>query len=868
MLALLRFVVLRHVSARPGRALFTALGVTLGVALYVAIALVNRATLGAFAQSVESLTGTAALTVLGGRTGFPSATVDKVRAVDGVSHAVGMVEMTAYYNAKDGSAKTISVLGIDLLNEAQVRSYKASNQEVIDDPLVFLNQPDSIIVTTGFASQNGLSLEDKLTLNTAFGIKQFTVRGMLSPEGPAKAHGGTLAIMDIDAAQFSFGREDTIDRIDVVVRTGVDVEDVRQRLARALGPAYRVEDPTGQTRALSNMVASFQGLLAVISALALLVAVFLVGNAVAIAVAERRREIGMLRALGVTRATILGAFLAEATLLGVLGAAAGILLGRGLASLMSNSVSMTMTTQLSTAVAVSEPRMGAREIAVGLAMGGATAFFAALVPSMRATRVHPLEAIRPTEPVTAGGGRRAIRVRVLGVALLAIVFVSSRLALAARWPAFDVIDPLCAVGGAVLAAPWFVDVLLRRIRPLAQRAPFKGRMVLRLACDNLIANPKRTGSNVMGLMVGLMLVVVISALSTSFKASLLTWFDQMLAADIFVSSAGNLASGGQVQPLHENVGKEIAEVPGVESRGGPVKTVSAMRVAHVRYGEQEIGIKAWDTPERPSDFAQFALRDGSREDSRALYEGTDLRALVSENFAMHFQKRRGDAIDIESPSGRRRFVIVGVVTDFANPVGIVYVTREAYKELWKDPLVTAFMVRVRPGHSVDEVRSALDARFGNRGLFTHTVVDLKRGVVRTIDDATATFSAIELTALVVALFGLLNTLLVSVMERYRELGTYRAIGMSRSQLAGLILMESILQGGLGGVAAALIGAYLSWAYLVGSLSRTMGFVLGYTFPWAAVMVAVLLGLAVAAIAGWLPARRATKLEITETLAHE
>jgi putative ABC transport system permease protein len=461
--------------------------------------------------------------------------------------------------------------------------------------------------------------------------------------------------------------------------------------------------------------------------------------------------------------------------------------------------------------------------------------------------------------------------RALGVVLLAFVLASSRFALSARWPAFEVLDALAAISGAILATPWLVDVVLRGLRPLARWAPVRRYgVVLRLACDNLLATPKRTGSNVMGLMVGLMLVVVVSALGTSFKSSLVAWFDEMLNADIFVSAAGNLSSGGQVQPLHESVGKEIAEIPGVQVRRDG--NVSAMRVAHVRYEGQEVGVKAWDRPDRKEDWAQFALRDGPKEGSRALYEGDSssaARAIISENFATHFGKRRGDLIVLESPSGPQRFEVIGVVVDFANPIGIVYVTRDVYKERWRDPLVTAFMVRLLPGYKVEGVRAALDARFGaSRGLFTHTLSELKRDAVATIDQAMAMFGAIEAMALGVALFGLVNTLLMSILERMREIGTYRAIGMSKAQLGGLILTESILQGALGGVAAALIGAYLSWAYLVGSLSRTIGFVLEVRFPVVAVLVASVSGVVVAAIAGWLPARRAAALAITETLADE
>jgi len=866
---LLRFVLFRHWRNAPSRGLLTALGVTLGVMLYVAVALVNRAARSNFEDSVESLTGTAALTVFGGRTGFPSAIIDKVRATDGVSHAVGMIEMPAYFNDKNGSFKTLSVLGIDLLNEASVRSYKAEGQDVIEDPLSFLNQPDSIIVTTVFAKEHQLSLEDKLTLNTAFGIKQFTIRGMLAPTGPATAYGGALAIMDIDAAQLSFGRADLVDRIDVVLREGADQDAVRDALVASLGPGYSVEDPTGQTRQLVQMVQSFQGLLAMTSALALLVAVFMVANAVTMAVAERRREIGTLRAIGVTRKAIVAVFLVEATLLGVIGASAGIALGRLLASVMSDSVSHAMTAQLAKTVAVGSLTLRPSDVVTGLLIGGVTAFVAALVPSLRTTAVSPLEAIKPPDILagqpTAG---KSHAVRALGVILLVLVLVSSRLELAARWPMLSAIDPLFAIAGALLVGPGMVDALLRMLRKLvASGLGKRSRVVWMLACDNLLAKPKRTGANVMGLMVGLMLVVVVAALTTSFRTSIVTWFDDMLAADIFVSSAGNLARGGQVQPLHESMGRELAEVPGVDRRSDG--SVTAMRLAHVRFAGQEIGVKAWDVPERPAERAQFVLRDGPKEDSRALYEGSPYRVLISENLAIHYGKRRGDTIDLDTPHGAQRFEIVGVMTDLGHPVGLVYMQRDTYKRLWDDPLVTAFMVRVTDGHSIADVRSAIDARFGKtQGLFTNTLSDLKGDAVKNVDEATTMLQAIEASALVVALFGLLNTLLVSVMERYRELGIYRAIGMSKSQLSSLILAESILQGGFGGLAAALIGAYLSWAYLVGSLSRSMGFVLEYTFPGIAVLGAVFAGLLVAAIAGWLPARRAVGLEITEAIANE
>ncbi|HCF56844.1 MAG TPA: hypothetical protein DFS52_02460, partial [Myxococcales bacterium] len=391
--------------------------------------------------------------------------------------------------------------------------------------------------------------------------------------------------------------------------------------------------------------------------------------------------------------------------------------------------------------------------------------------------------------------------------------------------------------------------------------------VLRLACDNLLRNPKRTGSNVMSLMVGLMLVVVLSTMSASFKDSVSGWFARILQWDLLVSAAGNLAATN-VQPLHEEVARELAAVEGVEANAGG--TIFAMRFSRTGYAGKQIGLKAFDRPGSPVEYGIFDVKGRPPEEAtRELFDSTEPAAMVSENFALHFGKREGDTLELDTPSGKERFRIVAQVTDFASPEGVVYLTRDTYKRLWKEPLVTGFGVRVAPGADVAKVRRELDERFGkSRGFVIASSGELRQDAERSLEEAFAATHAIELAALLVGLLGLLNTLLVSVMERFRELGMLRAIGMSRAQLAGMVFAESAILGVFGALVAALLGAYVSWAWLVGSLSQMIGWVIAFRFPWSAVGLTLLAGIAVAVLAGWLPSKRAAALEIREALDYE
>jgi len=387
---LLEFVGLRHLRLRPARTILTTLGVAFGIALYVSISIINRSTRDSFKENVEAVSGKAKITVSAGPTGFEEVKLEDVRTVPGVQHAVPMIEARGFFQDAKLEGESIYIIGVDLLQESAIRTYKTTDQTIIEDPLIFLNQPDSIVITKKFAESKNLGIDSKIDLATAEGKKSFTVRGLLEPEGAAKAYGGSLAVMDIDGARFSFGKNGKIDRIDIVTEPGLAVEPIILALQSKLGPSFSVERPETQSESAEKMIASYQMMITFFGSLALLVGLFLVFNSVSISVAERRREIGILRAMGASRKSILLVFVIESAFMGMLGAAIGAFLGRFLADGMVNQVVNSLAAQFHTDIRASDLRLTLPQFFNTLLLGTLTSAIAAFLPALRASRISPL----------------------------------------------------------------------------------------------------------------------------------------------------------------------------------------------------------------------------------------------------------------------------------------------------------------------------------------------------------------------------------------------------------------------------------------------------------------------------------------------
>ena len=321
---LLRLISWPYLKKHAVRSLLTVIGIVLGVAVFVAMHTANQAVFFAFERTVDRIAGAAQLQVTAGEAGFPEEMLERVQAIPEVQVAVPVIEAPA--GTKLAGQGNILILGVDMTGDRSLREYdlESGDEAVIDDPLVFLAQPDSIIITKEFAERNNLNVGDRLTLSTMVGDKPFTVRGIMRSGGLTSAFGGNLAIMDIYAAQQVFGRGRRFDRIDLKLKDGVAVDEGQAAIRKVLGVGFDVEPPASRGQQLESTLAVYAISMNVSSVFALFIGMFIIYNSFSIAVTQRRSEIGILRALGAPRRQIRNLFLIESAVSGLLGSIAGI----------------------------------------------------------------------------------------------------------------------------------------------------------------------------------------------------------------------------------------------------------------------------------------------------------------------------------------------------------------------------------------------------------------------------------------------------------------------------------------------------------------------------------------------------------------
>ncbi len=853
-LHLLRMISLRHLVGAPLRSALTVIGVAVGVATMVGITAINRSVMEAFRSTVDTIAGKADLTVAGTQAGFDDSLVEKVRGVKGVTHASGGLTVVA--PVKDSPGQALCVMGVDLLDDGYFRTYEGVDRDIgeLADDLEFLNSTDRMLVSERFAADHRLKVGDGFSLMTHEGAKTFYVHGLIKESGPVKAFGGWVAVMYVGSAQEAFGRTGRIDRIDVAVDPAVGVDAVKAALEKELGPSFEVERPSRRGGSVERMVLSFRMGLNLGSAVALLVGVFLVYNTVAIGVVQRRREIGTLRALGASRVRLRTMFTLEALLMGALGTALGIPLGIAVARGAIGTVSDTISS-LYVQVNARDVQAGAYEWIAGLVLGIGGSAFAALRPAVIASRVQPVEALR--RDIAAGADVVGLRSAPLlaGLAMLALV-----------WPATLIPPPIenFPLGGylsiflTLMGTSLVSPLLLRLLQRVYQRP---GELVLgvagRIAADNFARAPVRTAVPVSALAIGVAMTLCIAGFVGSFQHSSQEWIDHSVPADLFVTSSAKLG-GVQNTPMKPDIGAEMERMAGVEA-------VDKIRI----FPHDLMGLRIYIislTPEIYHSRGKPRVLEGSLPTAEERQRGL---VTISENLARRRGLHAGKTFEMSTPTGVRQYTVGAVIVDYTSDQGTIFMDRRIFIEHFQDDRVDTFDIYLSDQSRLESVREEITRRFGEAyDLYVLSNRELREEAHELIDGAFGVTYAMEAVAVLLALLGVVNTLLAAVLDRTREIGLLRAIGAARSHVIRLFTGEAAfigLSGGLIGVVSGWIMG-LTVTKVVGVQSTGWSF--PYVFPTNVALQMVTAATVCAVIAGLYPARRAASLDVVEALAYE
>ena len=859
-LRLLRTVSWRHVRRHRVRTLLTLCGIAMGVAVIIAVALVNRSLTSSFQSTIDQIAGKAVLQASNGESGIAEPLFPLIRDTPGVRDAAAAVE--AFLPVSGAAGERLYVYGVDLLTDFAIRDHHFAGAEfAMEQALDFIARPDSIALTESLSRRLNLPLGATIILLTSRGKQPYTVRALLKEEGAAKVFGGSFALMDLPVAQRAIGKEGKLDIVDLTIEDGAEIETVRRLVKERLNGAAEVERPRKRSEQIELLLTSFRVGLFFVSLIALFVGLFLIYNTLSVSVIQRRREIGTLRCLGMRRGELLRLIILEALLLALSGALAGCALGWALAQAALVAVGETVA-NLFSLVDLAAESFGLMELVLALGSGVAVALLAALIPAWEAIRISPLESARQAawRPASRAGNPWANRLGVCCFCVAPILLaLSPSLPVAVERFSLGVAGMLLFLLGLAFFCPAMVNLAFRSFWRSALRLPGLSRAETRLATDSLRRNPARSGITIATMVISLAAIFTIAAFVNSVRGSLLAWVDRMVTADLIVSSGARTAGPRNV-PLKEDLLRGLKTIPGV-------KIVDLYRLIRSNYQEQPIVIESFSALESAR-VRNLPMADG--DGARALREmGEGRGVIISESFQARFGKARNDMLELATPTGRIAFKILGVYVDYSSDSGSVLLDRALYKKYWRDELVDAFDLWLEPGADQGSVIQKIKDDYGEKyQLFISTHRELRDAVVRIMEQSFVVNYAVEIVAVVVAIFSVINTLLASVLDRTREIGVLRAIGATQAQVRKLIVLEAGWMGLLGGILGLFAGTIMSYHHVVYNTKMLTGWTFQYHYPYGVAILSLIASVLLCLLAGFGPAKQAAATPITTAIGYE
>jgi putative ABC transport system permease protein len=841
----------RGLLSHKVRLLLTAVAVVLGVA-FVSGSLVFTDTLkktfdDLFTQTSPDvvLTPRSAFTVeqdrQNGALTLPASELATVRAVEGVQRARGAVFVNGVQVVgRDG--KVLGQPGVPAFGSNWSDDPKLSPLHLVDGrgPTT----AGEVALDTQTASKAGLSVGSTAELTTPTGTRHDRVVGLFRFGTTGNLAGASITAFDLRTAQrVLLGGADAYSQISATAQPGVSQQQLRDRVVAALGPqAATTKVQTGkqaadeQAKQITNGLKFFNIFLLVFAGIALVVGSFIILNTFSMLVAQRTRELALLRAIGASRRQVTRSVLLEALVVGVVGStvglALGVLLSLGLRGLFS-------------ALGVDFPAgplvISGRTVLVAYAVGVVVTLVAAYFPARRASQVSPMAALRTDARPTA----RSLRLRTwVGAAVIAAgaaVLVTGMRATGNGAPLGVGIGAVLVLVGSVVLSPSLSRPVIGWVAAPLARSGATGR----IAVDNARRNPRRTASTASALMIGLALVSAIGVLGASTTASTDAVIDKVVKADFIATNVTFL-------PLSPQVAKTLQGVEGV----GTVSRVQALPVL-LPTGTTALTVV---DPATITQMLSIDMVSGS-------LSGLDTNGLVVDQpTATAEGLHLGSRLRAQFLSGKRATLVVeGVYKSSGAFTGGVVATSTA-REAGARDLDEAVYLRLAPGADVTSTRAAIDramAAYPNVKVQDQT--EFKQSIRSQIDQLLYVVYALLALAVVIAVLGIVNTLALSVVERTREIGLLRALGMDRRQLRRTVRWESVSIS----VYGALLGLVIGLAFGV-ALQRSLvdQGITALGIPWPVLVTVILLSVLVGVLAAVWPARRAARLDLLQAITSE
>ncbi len=822
----------------PGRLALAVLGIAFGVALGVAVHLINSSAANEFNRAVRALAGEADLVVRGPRAGFSEALYPRLARLPDVRAVSPALELEVQLPVHlSGRRETIKLLGLDPFRAAQVQSQLLG---VSRDGLLDLFQPDSIMLSRAAAEDLGLNAGDTLRLQAGSRFIALRIVALL----PAGATPQRLAIMDIANAQWHFDRVGSLHRIDLKLQPGTDTQRFAATLAAQLPPGIVVATPQAEAERSAGLSRAYRTNLDMLALVALFTGAFLVFSTQFLALVRRRSQLALLRVVGLTTARLLRLLVVEGALIGVLGSALGIALGGFLARVALQHLGADLGAGYFRGM-TARIEVDPLALAAFFLLGVAFAVLGALLPAWEAARRPAALALRSGDEEEALRGLHKIWP---GFLLIASGLAVSQAPAAGEVPIAGYLAVALILFGAILAMPRFAEAVLSRL-PALRYPPAA------LAAAQLQATPRQVGVSLAAILASFSLMVSMLIMVGSFRDSLEAWLDQMLPADLYIR-AGRVGETGFFSPEEQ---ARIGALPGVRE----AIFIRSQNV-FVRADRPPLTLLARPVP--PGAQAPHLPFEGP---TRIPASGAPPTAWLSEVAADLLRTKPGDTIELPIGNAAHRFIVAGVWRDYARQNGAIVIERALYERLSGDGRANEAALKLDEHARAEDVSVRLRASLDSAdALEIATTRELKVISLRLFDRTFAVTYALEVAAVLIGMFGVSASFSAQALARRREFGVLRHLGMTRRQIAAMLGCEGLVVGALG-VAAGLAAGWLISLILIHVINRqSFHWSMDLHIPWHA-LAALAAGLiAAASITAVLSGRRAMSDEVTRAVRED
>ncbi len=825
-------------------------GVALGVAVVISIDLANASAGRAFVLSTETLTGKATHQINGGPQGVPEEVFTALKRSGWGWPAAPVV--TEYVSSPELGGQPLQLLGVDPFSDGAFRTFLGSkNAASLASLTAMLTEPGAVLLARPLAERYGLKMGDRLQILVGGRAQTALVAGLLDPaDNLSQRTLNGVILADISTAQELTGTTGYLSRIDLILPQ--DNPTLLGELESRLPPGLSVSTASARSSSLEQMTAAFRLNLSALSLLALVVGLFLIYNTMTFSVVQRRELFGTLRCLGVTRREIFTLVVGEAALVGLVGAGLGIGLGIVLGQVTVGMVSQTINDLYFTTTVRAEG-VAAGSLVKGGLLGLLATCFTAALPAWEAASVPPRAALMRSglEGKSRRGSARAALGGAGALAGALLLFQIPTTSLAAGFG-----GTLLTVLGAALLTSAATALLVVAFGAAAGRL---FGLVGRLAPRSLVNSLSRTAVAVTALMVAVAVTIGISIMIDSFRHTVILWLEETLQSDIYISAPIYTATTPSAA-MNPALLERLEAWPGVAG-------VVFQRTTSVQARSGPVNLTATQNP-RVGMERRFLALEGARSEVWPRLQAGEV--LLSEPLANRLGIRRpGAVLELNTPQGWKQFRVMGIYYDYSSSEGILLMGMGAFRALWGDTAITSIGLRLQPGVDADRlVRELQDSLSPEQQLVIRANATLRRDVLMVFDRTFAITVALRLLATIVAFIGVLSALFLLQMEKQREVGILRALGLTAAQLRRMVLLETGMMGLAAGVTAIPTGIALAVILVYVINQRSFGWTLQLSVQPQALLQGMLVALAAALLAGIYPALRLSRMPAAEAIRYE